>query len=106
MAGKTGTAQKVANGRYDPTKWVSSFVGIVPADDPRLVISVVVDEPQGSHLGGAWRRRLQGDRGAGAALPARRADGVSWRRVARTQARARPATNRRRPGRGRSKISH
>ena len=53
MAGKTGTAQKVANGHYDPSKWVSSFVGVVPAEDPRLVIIVVVDEPQGSHLGGA-----------------------------------------------------
>ena len=36
-----------------PTKWVSSFVGVVPAEDPRLVIIVVVDEPQGGHLGGA-----------------------------------------------------
>jgi cell division protein FtsI (penicillin-binding protein 3) len=53
VGGKTGTAQKVANGHYDPTKWVSSFVGVVPADDPRLVIMVLVDEPQGGHLGGA-----------------------------------------------------
>jgi cell division protein FtsI (penicillin-binding protein 3) len=50
--GKTGTAQKVANGHYDPDRWVSSFVGVVPAEDPRLAIIVVVDEPQGSHLGG------------------------------------------------------
>jgi cell division protein FtsI (penicillin-binding protein 3) len=53
VGGKTGTAQKVANGHYDPTKWVSSFVGVVPADDPRLVIMVIMDEPQGGHLGGA-----------------------------------------------------
>ncbi len=53
VGGKTGTAQKVANGHYDPTKWVSSFVGVVPVEDPRLVIMVVVDEPQGGHLGGA-----------------------------------------------------
>lgn len=52
VAGKTGTAQKVSNGHYDPEKWVSSFIGVVPADDPRLVIIVIVDEPQGSHLGG------------------------------------------------------
>jgi cell division protein FtsI (penicillin-binding protein 3) len=52
VGGKTGTAQKVANGHYDPTKWVSSFLGVVPADDPRLAIIVVVDEPQGGHLGG------------------------------------------------------
>lgn len=53
VAGKTGTAQKVAGGRYDPNKWVSSFVGFAPADDPRVAIVVMVDEPQGGHLGGA-----------------------------------------------------
>jgi membrane peptidoglycan carboxypeptidase len=53
VAGKTGTAQKVSNGHYDPTKWVSSFLGVVPAEDPRLAIIVVIDEPQGGHLGGA-----------------------------------------------------
>jgi cell division protein FtsI (penicillin-binding protein 3) len=53
VGGKTGTAQKVSNGHYDPDKWISSFVGVVPIEDPRLVVIVVVDEPQGSHLGGA-----------------------------------------------------
>ena len=53
VAGKTGTAQKVANGHYDASKWVSSFVGFAPADDPRVAIIVIVDEPQGDHLGGA-----------------------------------------------------
>jgi cell division protein FtsI (penicillin-binding protein 3) len=53
VGGKTGTAQKVANGHYDASKWVSSFVGVVPAEDPRLAIMVIVDEPQGGHLGGA-----------------------------------------------------
>jgi cell division protein FtsI (penicillin-binding protein 3) len=52
VAGKTGTAQKVTNGRYDPSKYLGSFVGIVPADDPRLVIAVMIDEPQGVHYGG------------------------------------------------------
>jgi cell division protein FtsI (penicillin-binding protein 3) len=52
VAGKTGTAQKVTNGRYDPTKFLSSFVGIVPADNPRLVVAVMIDEPQGIHYGG------------------------------------------------------
>jgi len=52
VGGKTGTAQKVANGHYDPTKWVSSFLGVVPLEEPRLAIIVVVDEPQGGHLGG------------------------------------------------------
>jgi membrane peptidoglycan carboxypeptidase len=53
VGGKTGTAQKVANGHYDPNKWVSSFVGVVPIEAPRLAIIIVVDEPQGGHLGGA-----------------------------------------------------
>jgi len=53
VGGKTGTAQKVANGHYDPNKWVSSFVGVVPVEAPRLAVIVVVDEPQGGHLGGA-----------------------------------------------------
>jgi len=52
IAGKTGTAQKVANGRYDKTKWFSSFVGILPANDPEVVIGVFVDEPWPEHLGG------------------------------------------------------
>lgn len=52
VAGKTGTAQKVTNGRYDPSKFLASFVGIVPADHPRLVIAVMIDEPQGTHYGG------------------------------------------------------
>jgi hypothetical protein len=52
VAGKTGTAQKVTNGRYDPSKYLASFVGIVPADKPRLVVAVMIDEPQGTHYGG------------------------------------------------------
>lgn len=54
VAGKTGTAQKAnPSGRgYNAEKWVSSFVGFVPAERPRLVIAVVVDEPLIAHLGG------------------------------------------------------
>ncbi|MEZ4288225.1 MAG: penicillin-binding protein [Polyangiales bacterium] len=54
-AGKTGTAQKADPivGGYAKDKWVSSFVGFLPADDPRVVISVVVDEPMIEHYGGA-----------------------------------------------------
>ena len=52
VAGKTGTAQKVTDGRYDPSKYLASFVGIVPANAPRLVIAVMIDEPQGIHYGG------------------------------------------------------
>jgi cell division protein FtsI (penicillin-binding protein 3) len=52
VAGKTGTAQKVENGRYSTDHWLSSFAGFLPADDPRLVIVVVIDEPREHHYGG------------------------------------------------------
>jgi cell division protein FtsI (penicillin-binding protein 3) len=53
VAGKTGTAAKIdANGRYSHSRYVASFVGLVPATKPRLVIMVMVDEPQGSIYGG------------------------------------------------------
>jgi cell division protein FtsI (penicillin-binding protein 3) len=53
FAGKTGTAQKVdpVTRHYSTDKWASSFVGFAPLDDPRLVIFVMVDEPQGTHYG-------------------------------------------------------
>ena len=52
VAGKTGTAQKAENGRY-VTKYVASFVGLVPAKNPRLAILVMVDEPHGDIYGGS-----------------------------------------------------
>lgn len=45
VAGKTGTAQKCERGQYSHTKFVSSFVGFVPADDPAFVLMVIADEP-------------------------------------------------------------
>ena len=53
VAGKTGTAQKVVDGRYAPGRYVVSFMGIVPADAPRLVVVVVLDEPGEQHTGGS-----------------------------------------------------
>ena len=54
VGGKTGTAQKVApeTRRYASGKYVSTFMGFLPAEDPALVILVIVDEPKGSHYGG------------------------------------------------------
>ena len=54
VSGKTGTAQKAAEGtrRYDPSLWLSSFVGMAPAEDPQLVCLVMIDEPEGRGLGG------------------------------------------------------
>jgi cell division protein FtsI/penicillin-binding protein 2 len=53
VAGKTGTAAKIeANGRYSTSKYVASFVGLVPATKPRLVVMVMVDEPHGAIYGG------------------------------------------------------
>lgn len=54
VAGKTGTAHKEENGGYAKNKYVSSFVGLAPASDPRLVIAVMLDEPSaGQYYGGA-----------------------------------------------------
>ena len=52
VGGKTGTAQKVINGRYSPNEHIVSFVGFAPADDPQIVIYVAVDNPQGIQFGG------------------------------------------------------
>jgi cell division protein FtsI (penicillin-binding protein 3) len=54
VAGKTGTAQKadLTHGGYAAGKRVASFVGFVPADDPKLVVIVLVDEPEVNVYGG------------------------------------------------------
>jgi cell division protein FtsI (penicillin-binding protein 3) len=54
LAGKTGTAQKPdpVNGGYSKDKFVASFVGFAPAKHPRLLVAVMVDEPQGEIYGG------------------------------------------------------
>jgi cell division protein FtsI (penicillin-binding protein 3) len=53
VAGKTGTAHKPVQGGYAKDRYVSSFVGFAPADRPRFVIAVMVDEPgAGKHYGG------------------------------------------------------
>lgn len=82
VAGKTGTAQKVVDGRYAARARMSSFVGYVPADAPQLVIMVVLDSPKKATYGGvvaapAFRRIAEygldrlGVRAEMAVLPAR-----------------------------------
>ena len=52
VAGKTGTAQKVVEGRYSADLHVASFAGFVPSRAPRVVAVIVVDEPRGLFHGG------------------------------------------------------
>jgi cell division protein FtsI (penicillin-binding protein 3) len=52
VAGKTGTAQKPGPSGYIPGAYVATFVGMVPASNPRLVVLVSVDEPHGQIYGG------------------------------------------------------
>jgi cell division protein FtsI (penicillin-binding protein 3) len=52
VAGKTGTARKVGNSGYDDTRHVAFFAGMTPAESPRLVGIVMIDEPNGNLYGG------------------------------------------------------
>jgi cell division protein FtsI (penicillin-binding protein 3) len=52
LAGKTGTAQMVVDGKYSKSSFVASFIGMVPAADPKLVVAVVIDDPHGNIYGG------------------------------------------------------
>jgi cell division protein FtsI (penicillin-binding protein 3) len=53
VAGKTGTAQKAVDGSYPKGVYVSSFIGFLPAEDPQVLISVIIDEPKGTYYGGS-----------------------------------------------------
>jgi cell division protein FtsI/penicillin-binding protein 2 len=53
MAGKTGTANIAVDGHYSDSAYVASFIGMVPTDHPRLLVAVVVNQPQGSIFGGS-----------------------------------------------------
>jgi len=53
VAGKTGTAHKPERGGYAKNRYIASFVGFVPVEQPRFIIGVMVDEPAaGEHYGG------------------------------------------------------
>lgn len=53
LAGKTGTAEVAENGTYSETKFVASFIGFAPADDPKFLAAIIVDQPQGDYYGGS-----------------------------------------------------
>jgi cell division protein FtsI/penicillin-binding protein 2 len=61
LAGKTGTAEKAIDGEYSEEFYVASFAGFAPAKHPKLLVTVMVDEPKGEIYGGqvaapAWRK--------------------------------------------------
>ena len=103
LAGKTGTANKIdpTTGDYSKTAYVASFVGFAPASDPKLLVAVMVDEPQGGIYGGDGRgARVRADHALRAAVPADPARVASRPAPAMTAARAdlaRDARGRRRP---------
>jgi len=47
VGGKTGTAEKVVAGRYSKTRVLTSFTAVLPADQPRYLLLIMLDEPQG-----------------------------------------------------------
>jgi cell division protein FtsI/penicillin-binding protein 2 len=53
LAGKTGTAEVAEDGEYSETKFVASFIGFAPAENPQLLAAVIVDQPQGEIYGGS-----------------------------------------------------
>jgi cell division protein FtsI (penicillin-binding protein 3) len=52
VAGKTGTAQKRVNGRYQSKQYMSFFVGFAPVNNPAFICGIVIDDPKGSYYGG------------------------------------------------------
>lgn len=61
VGGKTGTAQKYENGHIAAGKYVSSFVGFFPANAPKYLALVIVDEPQGAYYGSVVAAPVAGE---------------------------------------------
>ena len=88
VGGKTGTAEKVVNGRYSKTKLLTDFMAVLPADNPRYLLLIMLDEPQ-AIAGDPRLRHLGLERGAG-----RRQGDRPHRAAARHRAALRPAARR------------
>lgn len=52
VAGKTGTTQKIVSGEYSSSSHISSFVGYFPADNPEIIITIILDDPKNGFYGG------------------------------------------------------
>ena len=89
IGGKTGTADKVINGHYSKTKVLTDFMAVLPADQPRYLLLIMLDDPQ-VIAGDARLQHLGLERGAG-----RRRRGGAHRAAARHRAAPGPADGRR-----------
>jgi cell division protein FtsI (penicillin-binding protein 3) len=56
-AGKTGTAEKIVDGKYARSKNVSSFIGFTPVKDPALILIVSMDEPESKYIPGIGKNQ-------------------------------------------------
>jgi cell division protein FtsI (penicillin-binding protein 3) len=74
VGGKTGTAEKVVNGRYSKTKLLTTFMAVLPADKPRYLITLLLDEPKACP-----RRTVSRPRAGTPRRPRRRSSRVSPR---------------------------
>ena len=52
ISGKTGTTKKIIDGQYADRRYIASFAGFAPANKPRFVMVVVIDDPKGEHYYG------------------------------------------------------
>jgi cell division protein FtsI (penicillin-binding protein 3) len=64
VAGKTGTAQQVVNGRYSDSMYTTTFAGFLPADNPKYVVVISLDRPSGDREGGTSAAPMFHDLGA------------------------------------------
>ena len=99
VGGKTGTAEKVVNGRYSKNRLMTDFMAVLPADQPRYLMLIMLDEPQ-ADPGDPRFRDLGLERGAG-----RREGDRAHRAAARHGAALRPAAGRPLAARFRERVA-